>query len=482
MNDGGRYDPVGDSWTPTAVQGQVPSPREMFAAVRAGNEILVWGGSPLTASGARYCLGSCTPTTWYQDTDGDGYGKDAVTTTACDKPAGFSPYRGDCNDANPAIRPNATETCNGIDEDCDTMIDDDFNLDHDAQATCAGDCDDADPAVFTGAPQLCDGKNNDCASPTYPTVPPNEVNADGDAFRVCQGDCNDGDASVYPGAPQLCDAKNNDCAASGWPSVPPNELDADGDGYRGCQGDCNDENPNIRPNAIETCNGIDDNCSGAFDEDASGVDSDADGLRNACDNCRFAANVEQTDADTDGAGDACDNCASVPNANQANSDGDPLGNACDNCPNFANALQFDGDLDGAGDGCDNCPSEPNPSQSNIDADGEGDFCDLSDGLIYLYADYEGDDYVEWQAEAGATSFNVYEGDLATLKATGVYTQAAGANANAQRHCGVLDPWVPDFEPVPSGSVKFALVTGANALTGLGTNSAGAARPNTSPCP
>ncbi|HJQ99160.1 MAG TPA: MopE-related protein [Candidatus Polarisedimenticolaceae bacterium] len=435
VNDGGRYDPVGNSWVATSVNGQVPSARQTFAAVRAANQILVWGGTPVTASGARYCLGPCTPTTWYRDVDGDGYGNDAVTATACDPPAGYSPYRGDCNDANPGIRPSATETCNGVDEDCDTLIDEPFDLDHDAHTTCAGDCNDADPSVYTGAPQLCDGKNNDCSTPS-------------------------------------------------WPSVPANELDADGDGFRICQNDCNDGNPNIRPNAPEACNGIDDDCSGAFDDDAYGVDSDADGLRNACDNCHLTANPAQTDTDADGAGDACDNCASIPNAGQADPDGDGRGSACDNCPLVANPFQFDADLDGAGDGCDNCASDPNPSQSDIDADGSGDFCDLNDGLVYLYADYEGDDYVEWQQETGAASFNVYEGDLATLKATGVYTQPSGSNANADRHCGVLDPWVADFEPLAVGTAKFALVTAVSGGVegGLGKDSHGVARPNVNPCP
>ena len=70
----------------------------------------------------------------------------------------------------------------------------------------------------------------------------------------------------------------------------------------------------------------------------------------------------------------------------------------------------------------------------------------------------------------------------SLQVTGVYTQIAGSNPDADRHCGVVDPWVADFEPVAIGSCKFALVTGSNALTGLGTNSAGAARANTNPCP
>jgi hypothetical protein len=484
VNDGGRYNPGTDSWTPTSVTGQVPSRRETFAAVRAGNEVLVWGGAPLTASGARYCLGPCTLTTWYQDADGDGYGNDAVTTIACDEPVGYSPYRGDCDDTSPGVRPNANEMCNGIDDDCDTSIDEPFDVDHDAQTTCGGDCNDADPAVFTGAPQLCDGKNNNCADPSYLAIPPGESNADGDAFRLCQGDCNDGDASVYSGAPQLCDGKNNDCSAPGWPAIPPNEVDADGDGFRVCHNDCNDSNPSIRPNAVETCNGIDDDCSGQFDDDALGVDTDADGLRNACDNCRSAANPAQADSDGDAAGDACDNCASLPNAGQADADGDGVGNACDNCPNVANAIQFDADLDRVGDGCDNCPSDSNLSQANVDADGEGDFCDFDDGLIYVFSGYEGDGYVEWQPEAGPSSFNVYEGDLAALRASGVYTQAPGTNANADRHCGVLDPWVEDFEAVATGSVKFALVSGrTGGIEGsLGTNSGGSARPNTNPCP
>jgi hypothetical protein len=92
--------------------------------------------------------------------------------------------------------------------------------------------------------------------------------------------------------------------------------------------------------------------------------------------------------------------------------------------------------------------------------------------------------VEWQQETGPSSFNVYEGDLAVLRSTGSYTQAPGSNPLAQKSCGVADPYVSDLEAVPSGAVKFALVTG---VTGgvegsLGTNSAGGPRANTSPCP
>ena len=71
-----------------------------------------------------------------------------------------------------------------------------------------------------------------------------------------------------------------------------------------------------------------------------------------------------------------------------------------------------------------------------------------------------------------------------LKSSGVYAQARGSNALAQRTCGVADPYLEDFDVPPTGAVKFSLVAG---VTGgvegdLGTNSAGATRPNTNPCP
>jgi hypothetical protein len=79
---------------------------------------------------------------------------------------------------------------------------------------------------------------------------------------------------------------------------------------------------------------------------------------------------------------------------------------------------------------------------------------------------------------------VYEGDLAVLRSTGVYTQAPGSNPQAATYCGLSDVSVEDTAAPPFGSVTFRLVTGVfgGVESSLGTDGAGNPRPNTNPCP
>ncbi len=482
FNTGGRYDPAGNSWSATSTGTNAPFGRHSHTAVRTESEMIVWGGDSLTASGARYCTEPCTPQAWYQDGDGDRYGNPSVTQSSCTKPSGYVAVAGDCADGNASAHPYATEVCNSIDDDCDGKVDEGFDADNDGYTSCGGDCNDGNNKVYPGAPQLCNGINDDCSDPAWPAVPPSEANADGDGYRICQGDCDDTNNKVYPGAAQLCDGVNDNCLDPGWPTVPANEADADGDGYRICQNDCDDTRASVHPGTAEACNGLDDNCNGQTDEDAQGVDTDGDGIHNACDNCKTVYNPDQLDADGDHAGNACDNCILAPNPAQQDTDGDQIGDACDDCPLASNPTQSDLDGDKVGDACDNCITDHNPAQTDFDHDGTGDVCDLNDGLIYiLQADK---DYVEWQPESGPTSWNVYEGDLAVLKSTLVYTQAPGSNPLAVRECGVLDAFVADPVAPDPGQVKFSLVTGVQNGTewSLGTDSGGISRPNTNPCP
>jgi len=88
-----------------------------------------------------------------EDLDGDGYTVD----------------EGDCDDLNPSIYPGAPEICgDGIDQNCDGSDldcgEDDEPVDNDGDGYTVeeGDCDDNNPYVYPGAFELNDGLDNDC--------------------------------------------------------------------------------------------------------------------------------------------------------------------------------------------------------------------------------------------------------------------------------------------------------------------------------
>ncbi|MFB6371737.1 MAG: putative metal-binding motif-containing protein, partial [Bradymonadaceae bacterium] len=57
---------------------------------------------------------------WYVDGDGDGFGDpSSEPTTACQKPDGKVQRGGDCDEGDETVHPEADETCDGRDEDCD---------------------------------------------------------------------------------------------------------------------------------------------------------------------------------------------------------------------------------------------------------------------------------------------------------------------------------------------------------------------------
>lgn len=116
---GGRYDPVADSWLPTSTESAPPAGG---AVAWIGRGMLVWQD--------RLHLYSLSA-----DADHDG-------VTMCG---------GDCDDGNPNVHPGTTETCNGIDDNCNGLVDETFDLDGDGHTSCGGDCNDADPSVW-GSP------------------------------------------------------------------------------------------------------------------------------------------------------------------------------------------------------------------------------------------------------------------------------------------------------------------------------------------
>ena len=66
---------------------------------------------------------------YYADGDGDGYGNAAQSLVSCVPIDGFVADNTDCDDTEFDIHPGATETCNGIDDDCNGLVDaDDPNV------------------------------------------------------------------------------------------------------------------------------------------------------------------------------------------------------------------------------------------------------------------------------------------------------------------------------------------------------------------
>ena len=85
------------------------------------------------------------------DCDGDGYGPGSG---------------GDCDDTDPAVYPGAEDVWyDGVDGDCDGANDYDADGDGDESAEHSedgGDCDDTNADTYDGAPELIDGMDNDC--------------------------------------------------------------------------------------------------------------------------------------------------------------------------------------------------------------------------------------------------------------------------------------------------------------------------------
>ncbi|MCK6519732.1 putative metal-binding motif-containing protein, partial [Myxococcota bacterium] len=184
--------------------------------------------------------------TWYLDGDGDGFGDPMSEETACTVPAGAVAVGGDCDDEDDGVFPGATELCNGLDDDCDGVVDDGV----------AGA-----PTWYADADG--DGHGDPDAPATACEAPEDHV---ADAT-----DCDDGDAAVHPGAEEACGGLDEDCDGS----VSAAEQDGDGDGTTPCDGDCDDASPEVHPGAAESCtDGVDGDCDGTVDE---GAEVDADG-------------------------------------------------------------------------------------------------------------------------------------------------------------------------------------------------------------
>ena len=128
----------------------------------------------------------CTPSTWYADADGDGYGLSTSTLSYCTQPYGYVTNSTDCNDAVSAINPGETEICNSSDDNCSGASDEGL--------TYSNYYSDADADGFGAGTAT-----NACASP-------------GVGYVTSNTDCNDASDAVSPSATELCtNGIDDDC-------------------------------------------------------------------------------------------------------------------------------------------------------------------------------------------------------------------------------------------------------------------------------
>jgi MYXO-CTERM domain-containing protein len=143
------------------------------------------------------------------DHDGDNYGTNGELGCSFD-----------CDDNDSSINPGVSDIpYDGIDQDCNNedMCDVDADGYDAVECGCAQctDCDDGNAAVHPGAIEEADGIDNDCNGII------DTPDQDGDHFTVDQGDCldlapeddpNNISASVNPDATEVCgDLLDNDC-------------------------------------------------------------------------------------------------------------------------------------------------------------------------------------------------------------------------------------------------------------------------------
>jgi subtilase family serine protease len=216
------------------------------AASKAGYAFANWSGActgngacSVTMSAAKSVTANfCALSTYYSDSDKDGYGNSSVSTQACTKPLGYVTNNSDCDDANSAIKPEATEICDGVDNDCNTST-----SDGSGENWYYGSCDGADQDLCNEGTYQCSNGQKICSDNT------------GNNVELCDGVDNDCNGLTDEGFADSDSDKIGDACDNCPNTANPDQLDTDADGI-GDACDPDDDNDGI-PDYWELQYGLD---------------------------------------------------------------------------------------------------------------------------------------------------------------------------------------------------------------------------------
>ncbi len=189
--------------------------------------------------------------TWFLDSDADGFGANASASAACEAPSASHTIVGDdCDDTDANNFPGNAEACDGKDNDCDTTVDEEVTItvfadvdgdgygdpDQSAERCSDGggfvlddtDCDDSDSSSSPEGDEICDGADNNCdggvdEGVTVSLYTDSDDDDHGSGFTrdgcspgssesAVDDDCDDTDDTVYPGAVDVPgDGIDQDC-------------------------------------------------------------------------------------------------------------------------------------------------------------------------------------------------------------------------------------------------------------------------------
>ena len=186
------------------------------------------------------------------------------------------------------------EICNGLDDDCDGLTDEDpvgvgEPCDGDDDDSCKGGsvlCVDGSPTCSespgAGVVEICNGLDDDCDGFTDEDYPEAVVPCDGDDPGSCAGGswlCSASgelacDEPLGAGETEICNGLDDDCDGDTDESFPEAAVPCDGDDPGSCANgtwvcspagelSCDEA---LAPGETEICNGLDDDCDGDTDE------------------------------------------------------------------------------------------------------------------------------------------------------------------------------------------------------------------------